>query len=329
MQFNVPLFPPQASTGAVSVDALYFFFVAVTAFFSLLIATAVVTFAVRYHRRSPDEVGAPIHGSLLLELTWTFIPLVIAMVMFVWASAVYFQITTPPSNAMEIYVVGKRWMWKAQHISGQREINELHVPVGQPVKLVIGSEDVLHSYYIPAFRVKMDAVPGRYTTMWFEATKAGSYHLLCAEFCGMSHSKMIGRVVAMAPADFQAWLGGGRPTGSLADAGLKLFAERGCATCHSESSKGLGPPLKGLFGSMVKLADGESVRVDEAYLRESILTPTAKLVAGYKPLMPPFQGLLSEEQIQQLVAYIKSLSAEPGAAHTTAASAAAPAAGTN
>ncbi len=330
MQFNIPFFPPQASTGAASVDMLYFFFVSVTAFFSLLIAMCVVTFAVRYHRRAPDEVGAPIHGSLILELTWTFIPLAIALVMFVWSSHVYFELTTPPSNAMEIYIVGKRWMWKAQHISGQREINELHVPVGQPVKLIIGSEDVLHSYYIPAFRVKMDAVPGRYTSMWFEASKPGTYSLFCAEFCGMNHSQMIGRIVVLTPAEFQVWLGGGRPTGSLADAGLKLFNERGCATCHMEANQGRGPTLNGVFGSTVKLASGETVTADEAYLRESILNPTAKLVYGYPPLMPPFQGMLTEEQIQQLVAYIKSLSGTPaGATPTKAASAAAATSGTN
>ena len=215
---------------------------------------------------------------------------------------------------MEIYVVGKRWMWKAQHISGQREINELHVPVGQPVKLIIGSEDVLHSYYIPAFRVKMDAVPGRYTTMWFEATKAGSYHLLCAEFCGMSHSKMIGRVVAMAPADFQTWLGGGRPTGSLADAGLKLFTERGCATCHMETNQGRGPPLKGVFGSTVKLAErrdgdggrGVPARVDP----ESDGEDGGRLPAADAAVPGPAQRGAD----QQLVAYIKSLSAGAGAA---------------
>ena len=171
----LPFFPPQGSTHAASVDALYLFFVAVTAFFSVLIAALIIVFAVRFRRRSADEVGAPIHGSLILELTWTFIPLVIAMVMFVWGASLYFQITTPPSNAMEVYVVGKRWMWKAQHVSGQREINELHVPVGQPVKLILGSEDVIHAYWVPAFRTKIDAVPGRTTTMWFEASKPGEY----------------------------------------------------------------------------------------------------------------------------------------------------------
>ncbi len=210
MLSHLPFFPPQGSTHAASVDALYLFFIAVTAFFSVLIALLIVVFAVRFRRRTPDEVGAPIHGSLVLELTWTFIPLVIAMVMFVWGASLYFQITTPPSNAMEIYVVGKRWMWKAQHVSGQREINELHVPVGQPVKLIIGSEDVLHAYWVPAFRMKMDAVPGRTTTMWFEAAKPGEYQLFCAEYCGMSHSRMIGKVTAMEPGAFQTWLAGGK-----------------------------------------------------------------------------------------------------------------------
>jgi len=303
----LPFFPPQGSTHAASVDALYLFFVAVTAFFSVLIAALIIIFAVRFRRRTADEVGAPIHGSLILELTWTFIPLVIAMVMFVWGASLYFQITTPPSNAMEIYVVGKRWMWKAQHVSGQREINELHVPVGQPVKLIIGSEDVLHAYWVPAFRMKMDAVPGRTTTMWFEASKPGVYDLFCAEYCGMSHSRMIGKVTAMDPGAFQTWLAGGKATGSMADMGAKVFTDLGCATCHLDAGDGRGPSLRGVFGSQVTLASGEKVTVDEAYIRESILTPTAKLVAGYQPLMPTFQGVVSEEQIAQLTAYVKTL----------------------
>ena len=309
----LPFFPPQGSTHAASVDALYLFFVAVTAFFSVLIAMLVVVFAVRFRRRSADEVGAPIHGSLVLELTWTFIPLVIAMVMFVWGASLYFQITTPPSNAMEIYVVGKRWMWKAQHVSGQREINELHVPVGQPVKLIIGSEDVLHAYWVPAFRMKMDAVPGRTTTMWFEAAKAGEYQLFCAEYCGMSHSRMIGKVTAMEPGAFQTWLAGGKATGSMSDLGAKVFTDLGCATCHLDGGQGRGPSLKGVFGSQVTLASGEKVTADEAYIRESILTPTAKMVAGFQPLMPTFQGVVSEEQIAHLTAYVKTLSTAPAA----------------
>jgi len=235
------------------------------------------------------------------------------MVMFVWGASLYFQITTPPSNAMEIYVVGKRWMWKAQHVSGQREINELHVPVGQPVKLIIGSEDVLHAYWVPAFRMKMDAVPGRTTTMWFEAAKAGEYQLFCAEYCGMSHSRMIGKVTAMEPGAFQTWLAGGKATGSMSDLGAKVFTDLGCATCHLDGGQGRGPSLKGVFGSQVTLASGEKVTADEAYIRESILTPTAKMVAGFQPLMPTFQGVVSEEQIAQLTAYVKTLSTAPAA----------------
>jgi cytochrome c oxidase subunit 2 len=329
MAFNLPLFPPQASTGAAHVDALYFFFVAVTAFFSVLIAAMIVVFAIRFRRKSPDQVGAPIHGSLVLELTWTIIPLGIAMVMFVWGSSVYFTIATPPSNAMEIYIVGKRWMWKAQHVTGQREINELHVPVGQPVKLIIGSEDVIHAYYIPAFRIKMDAVPGRTTTMWFEATRPGVYRLFCAEYCGMSHAKMGGSITVMEPAEFQTWLAGGKPTGTLAEQGQKLFGELGCATCHMATSGGRGPSLNGLFGHEVTLASGEKVTMDEAYIRESILTPAAKMVAGYAPLMPTFQGVINEDQLVQLTAYIKSLASQPAAAPAPAPGTAAPTTGTN
>ena len=330
MLSNLPFFPPQGSTHAASVDALYLFFIAVTAFFSVLIAVLVVFFAVRYRRRAATEVGAPIHGSLVLELTWTFIPLAIAMVMFVWGASLYFQITTAPSNAMEIYVVGKRWMWKAQHVTGQREINELHVPVGQPVKLIIGSEDVLHSYWVPAFRLKMDAVPGRTTTMWFEASKAGTYQLFCAEYCGMSHSRMVGQVTAMEPAAFQTWLAGGKVTGTMADLGAKVFTDLGCATCHMDTAQGRGPSLRGVFGHEVTLANGQKAIADEAYIRESILTPTAKMVTGYPPLMPTFQGVVSEEQLAQLIAYIKSLAPAPGApgAPTNAPAGSTPGAGT-
>jgi cytochrome c oxidase subunit II len=324
MLFNIPFFPPQASTQAADVDAIYLFFIAVTAFFSILIACLIVVFAVRYHRRSADEYGHPIHGSLALELTWTIIPLGIAMVMFVWGARLYVNLTTPPKDAREIYVVGKRWMWKAQHITGQREINELHVPIDEPVKLLIGSEDVLHSYYIPAFRMKMDAVPGRTTTLWFQPTQPGTYHLYCAEYCGMNHSRMIGRIVVMNQAAFQNWLGGGGPTMSLAEAGQQLFNQLGCATCHTDTPQGRGPVLKGVFGHAVKLADGSSVVADENYLRESILVPTAKMVEGFPPLMPVYQGMVTEEQLLQLIAYIKSLAAAAGPGTPGAAPASAP-----
>jgi cytochrome c oxidase subunit II len=308
------LFPEQASTFAGRVDNLYFFMLAVTAFFSVLIAVLVVSLAFKYRRRQADEVGANIHGSTALEVVWTVIPLGIAMVMFVWGVSVYFALAQPPADAMEVYVIGKRWMWKAQHLTGQREINELHVPVGQPVKLLIASEDVIHSYYIPAFRTKMDAVPGKTTSLWFEANAPGEYQLFCAEYCGLQHSGMIGKIIAMEPRAFQEWLGGAVQQGSLPEAGERLFTELGCVTCHRDDAGARGPSLVNLFGSPVQLADGRTVIADEAYLRESILNPTAKMVAGYAPLMPTYQGQVSEEGLASLIAYIKALG---GAGDTT------------
>lgn len=310
---NFPLFPQQASAQAGQVDAIYFFMVAVTAFFSILIAGLVVLFAIKYRRRHRDEIGHAIHGSLALELLWTIIPFIIVMVMFVWGAKVFFELYRPPVGAMEVYVVGKQWMWKVQHMDGQREINELHVPVGRPVKLIMGSEDVLHSYYIPAFRVKADVIPGRYNHLWFTATKPGTYHLFCAEYCGTKHSGMVGWITAMEPEAFQAWLGGGGASESPVAAGQKLFSDLACNTCHMTDSQGRGPLLTNLFNKPVELQNGQTVIADEAYLRESIVNPQAKIVAGFQPLMPTFQGLVSEEQLLQLISYVKSLSA-PGAA---------------
>jgi cytochrome c oxidase subunit 2 len=293
------LFPSQASTSAASVDYLYFFMLAVTLFFTVIVAALVVILAVKYRRRGADDVGANIHGSTALEVIWTAIPLLIAMVMFVWGTSVYFALAKPPAQTMEVYIIGKRWMWKAQHLSGHREINQLHVPVGTPVKLLISSEDVIHSYYIPAFRQKMDAVPGKTTTMWFEASKPGTYQLFCAEYCGTQHSGMIGKVIAMEPRQY----------------------------CHSNDGKGRGPSLVGIAGKTQPMANGSTVIADEAYLRESILNPTAKMVQGYPPLMPTYQGQISEEGLASLIAYIKSLGATaPGRAPAgTPAAKAAPA----
>ena len=310
---NFPFFPQQASAQAGQVDAIYFFMVAVTAFFSILIAGLVVYFAFKYRRRHRDEIGHAIHGSLALELLWTVIPFFITMVMFVWGAKVFFDMYRPPAGAMEIHVVGKQWMWKVQHMDGRREINELHVPVGRPVKLIMGSEDVLHSYYIPAFRVKADVIPGRYNVLWFTATKPGNFHLFCAEYCGTKHSGMIGTVTAMEPADFQAWLSGGRADESPVAAGEKLFADLRCNTCHLTETQGRGPMLTNLFGKQVELQGGGTVTVDEAYIRESIVLPQAKVVAGFQPLMPTFQGLVTEEQLLQLIAYVRSLSQQSAA----------------
>jgi cytochrome c oxidase subunit 2 len=304
---NFPLFPQQASSQAGQVDAIYFFMVAVTAFFGLLIAGLIVAFAIKYRRRHPDEVGVAIHGSLALELLWTIIPFVVAMGMFAWGAKVFFDLTRIPAGAMEVFVVGKQWMWKVQHANGLREINELHVPIGRPVKLIMGSEDVLHSYFIPAFRVKADVIPGRYNTMWFEATKPGRYHLFCAEYCGTKHSGMIGSVIAMEPAEYQTWLDGGTAEDSPVAAGEKLFQSQGCASCHTAGPTQRGPSLANLFGHEVKLQGGGTVIADDAYLRESIVLPQSKIVDGFLPIMPTFQGLVSEEQLLQLIAYVKSL----------------------
>jgi len=310
---NFPFFPQAASEQAGQIDALYFFLVAVTAFFTALIALMVVVFAVKFHRKHDDEVGEAIHGSLALELLWTIIPLGITMVMFVWGAQVFFHMTRAPKGAMEIYIVGKQWMWKAQHMDGAREINELHVPIGRPVKLIMGSEDVIHSFFIPDFRVKADVIPGRLNTMWFTATKPGRYHLFCTQYCGTKHSAMIGWVTAMAPAEYEAWLGGGSAGGTMADSGAKLFQDLACATCHLENGQGRGPVLKGAYGKPVTLQTGQTVTVDDAYIRESILTPQAKVVAGFQPIMPTFQGLVTEEQLLQLIAYVKSLGDQQGA----------------
>jgi len=315
---QLPFFPVEASTQAGQVDALYFLLVAVSAFFAGLIAILLVVFAIRFRRRRQDEVGEAIHGSIALELFWTLIPLGIVMVMFVWGAQVFFHLTRPPKGAMEVYVVGKQWMWKVQHMDGAREINELHVPVGRPVKLIMGSEDVIHSFFIPSFRVKADVIPGRYNTLWFTATKPGKYHIFCTQYCGTKHSGMIGWVTVMEPADYQAWLSGAATGASMADSGAKLFQDLACATCHLENGQGRGPVLKGAYGKPVLLASGQTVTMDDAYIRESVLNPQAKVVAGFQPIMPTFQGLVTEEQVLQLIAYVKSLSQPSGGTPTAA-----------
>jgi cytochrome c oxidase subunit II len=309
------LMPAAASTQAGSVDGLYFFLIAVSTFFALAIATLVVAFAIKFRRRSDAEVPQPIKGSLALELAWSIGPFIIAMVIFVWSANVFIALRTPPKDALDVFVVGRQWMWKVQHLEGRREINELHVPVGRPIKLNLTAEDVIHSFFIPAFRIKQDAVPGRYTEAWFEATTPGTYHLFCAEYCGTEHSRMIGRIVVLEPAEYQAWLSGAAIDGGaggavpVATSGQGLFERLGCATCHRGESGALGPALTTVFGSRVRLQDGGTVTADENYLRESILNPQAKIVAGYQPVMPTFKGQVSEEDLLQLITYIKTLPA--------------------
>ena len=320
---DFPLFPEQASTLASGVDGLLFYLLAVTVVFSAGISLTLAVFAIKYKRRSPDEWPAEIHGSLALELTWTFIPLVLVSVMFIWGAILFFSMNRPPDDALEVNVVGKRWMWKLQHITGQREINELHVPVGRPVKLTLTSEDVIHSFFVPAFRMKKDAVPGRYNVAWFQAIKTGTYHLFCAEYCGTDHSRMIGSIVVMEPADYQAWLQGGPAPESPVAAGQKLFVELNCVTCHRADAQGRGPVLEGVAGSRVKLQTGEVITADENYLRESVLTPAARIVEGYQPIMPTYLGQVSEEGVFQLIAYIESLKGPQPAPGTAAVAAAA------
>ena len=309
---NFQLFPEQASTLASQVDHLLYFLLAVSVFFTVLIFGAILYFAIRYRRRSDHELPLPVRTGYTLEILWTVIPFGLTLVMFTWGASVFFTASRPPNEALQIYAVGKQWMWKLEHIEGQREINELHIPVDRPIRLTMTREDVLHSFFVPAFRTKQDVVPGRYTTTWFTATKAGRYQIFCSQYCGTNHSAMIGWVYAMEPRDYQIWLGGGAPEGSLADSGKALFSQLACDNCHKSDNTGRCPNLTGLFNQPVKLADGSTVKADEAYIRESILQPQAKIVSGFDPVMPTFQGLVTEDQVLQLVEYVKSLGLKPG-----------------
>jgi cytochrome c oxidase subunit 2 len=322
MQSWVPFVPESASTMSWKVDALYFYLSGITLFFTLLISAILIFFVIRYRRRTPYEIPRPIAGSHKLETLWTVIPFLIAMTIFGWSAKVYFEQYSPPENAIEVYVVGKQWMWKIQHSTGQREINELHVPVGKKVKLIMTTEDTIHDFFVPAFRMKTDVVPGKYTTQWFEATKTGTYHLFCAEYCGMNHSGMIGSVVVMESREFDNWLSGNVSNSSPVAAGQQLYQTLGCASCHGASGEGgRGPSLVGLFGKQTQLVGGQTVRADETYIRESILNPQSKLVDGFGPIMPTFQGQVTEDQLVQLLAYIKSLGGSQNQAAPAPASA--------
>ena len=309
--------PEQASSVAGPVDILYYALIGLSALFAVPIAGLIIYFAVKYRRGSHADRAGQIRSPLRLELAWTFFPMVLALGVFTWGATLYFHMQRPPADAIEITVVAKQWMWKFQHPDGQREIDELHVPLGRAVKLVMTSEDVIHSLYVPAFRIKQDVLPGRYTTIWFEPTKAGEYLLLCAEYCGTNHASMSGRVFVMEPSAYQAWLSGGNtaagPTApeTMAAAGEQLFASLGCSGCHRMDGSGAGPPLVGIYGKPVPLQGGTTVTADEGYIRDSILLPQSQVVAGYQPVMPSFKGQVSEEQILQLIAYIKSQGSKP------------------
>ncbi|MGA2094665.1 MAG: cytochrome c oxidase subunit II [Candidatus Acidiferrum sp.] len=311
MQAQLPFYPDQASNFAPSVDALMTFLILVSLFFAVAITAAIVFFFFKYRRKSENEVGYPIHGDMRLESLWIIVPAFLSLAMFGWGAVVYVDFRHAPQDTLDIYVIGKQWMWKIQQPNGRREINELHVPIGRDVKLVMASEDVIHDFYVPAFRVKMDVVPGHYNTMWFRPTKAGTYRFFCSQYCGTNHAVMGGWVTVMDPSDYAAWLSGSSGTDSPLVAGEKLFTERACVTCHISNGSGRAPSLNGVYGGTVRLADGSTVTADDAYVRESILVPSAKIVAGYQPLMPAFQGQLTEDQILSLTAYIKSLQSQP------------------
>lgn len=306
MLADFPLFPEQASTVAGQVDALYIFLTVLTGSISILIFIVIFYFAVKYRRTPENQVAQDYEPPKILEVLWIVIPAIIFMGIFVWGSWLYFRIARVPDNALDVYATGKQWMWKFQHPTGQREINVLHVPVNRPVRITMASEDVIHSLFIPAFRIKMDVLPNRYRTMWFQATKTGRYHLFCAEYCGTEHSGMVGWIDVMEPTDYQRWLAGGTE-GSLASQGEKVFQKYACNTCHTGEATGRGPSLTGLYGSNVTLSDNSVLKADDNYIRESILNPTAKVVRGYQPIMPTFQGQVNEEDLIKLLAYVKTL----------------------
>src|SRR3954447_3967731 len=303
---NFALFPPEASKIAPQMDALYFFMVLVSLIGLTIVVLLISTFSVLY-RKKRHPVAVQIEGSTMLEATWTIIPLGLFLVMFVWGSIIYFRIYTPPANAMNIYVVGKQWMWKAEHPGGQHEINGLHIPTGRQIQLTLISQDVFHSFSIPAFRVKREAIPGRYTNVWFEATTPGTYHLFCTQYCGTNHSAMVGDIVVLSPDDYKKWLGESTSGMSLAQNGERLFASLSCNACHNGRADGRGPSLADVYGSKITLTNGQTVLADEAFLRETILNPSEHVPQGYAPIMPTYQGQISEDGVIALVEYVKQL----------------------
>ncbi len=333
----VPLFPEAASSFAWQVDYLYFYLILISVAFTIPIVAAIFFFAVKFREKEKYATPEEMHGSIMLETVWSIIPFVISMTIFLGGAYVYYNQYRMPDDAMDVYVVGKQWMWKLQHSSGHREINELHVPVGRKVKLTMTTEDALHDFSIPAFRTKADVVPGRYTYLWFEATKPGKYHLYCAEYCGLNHSGMGGWVYVMEQRDFDNWLAGNESGQTPVQQGQDLFQNKlGCASCHAGGDNQRGAKLEGIFGKDVKLVGGQTVKVTDEYIRNSILNPSSQIVEGYQPIMPTFKGQVTEEQLVSLVAYIKSLSGVTGstatsttAAPATAANTAAPAPASN
>jgi cytochrome c oxidase subunit II len=304
-------FPEQASKTAGQVDTLLVCLILVTGTITFGIAAVIIFFLAKYRKRVAADRTPPKSESLPIEVTWSVIPFFIFLGFFGWGAKIYFDESEVPNNAMEVHVIGKQWMWKLEHMQGKREINELHVPLGQTVKLMMTSQDVIHSFFMPAFRIKEDVLPGRYTTQWFKATKEGTYPIFCAQYCGTNHALMIGQVIVMTPTDFAAWLKTGRETMSVAQRGEQLFHSFGCSGCHAAQTAVRAPLLEGIYGSQVPLADGRIVHADERYLRDCILIPNTQVVAGFDPVMPSFQGRISEDDLFAIITYLKSIGSSP------------------
>jgi cytochrome c oxidase subunit II len=306
-----PLVPEQASTLAPGTDALLLYLLAWSAFFVVTICGTIAWFIVRYRRGPDNPTGARIGDSNKLEAGWIAAAVLIALSMFGWSAYRFVAHDRAPANTLDIFIIGKQWMWRAYHPEGQREINELHVPVGQPVKLLMTSQDVIHSFFIPAFRIKQDVLPGRFTSMWFEATRPGTYHLFCAEYCGSHHARMVGRVIVVQPEEYEAWLESSFAPEPMIAEGRRLFYRYQCASCHNQAPQRIGPDLTNLFGRTVRLASGDSIVADEDYFQRSIYDPAAEVVAGYEPLMPTYRGQLDADDIGKLAAYVRSLEVGP------------------
>jgi len=305
--------PEYASMQAVQTDRIYSVLLAFSAVIVVIVGGLVIVFSIRYRRGSKaDRAELPRIMSRELEIGWTSATLFLALFIFWWVSSTQLSALVPPKNAIEIHVVAKQWMWKTQHANGAREINELHVPIDVPVRLVMTSQDVIHSFFVPAFRMKQDVLPGRYTETWFRATKLGSFHLFCAEYCGSEHSRMTGRIVVVSQDEYGSWLTAQPQGDGLAKEGEAIFRARGCSGCHAEASKVHAPKLRGLYGRAVQLADGRTVTADDAYLRDSMLLPKRDITAGFEPIMPSYKGILTDGEIVSLTAYIRSLSTKAG-----------------
>ena len=306
-----PFWPERAGDYAGTVDFLFISLLVIAFLTAGLVIFLLILFAAKYRHSSNAPRDEPTTKTWRWEVGWTTVSLLVFVGLAVWGASLYLKLYNPPPGALQIFIVGKQWMWKAQHPGGQREINELHVPAGEDVRLVMGSEDVIHSFFIPALRIKHDVVPGRYETMWFRADRVGRYHLFCAEYCGTDHSRMGGWLTVMNPRDYSKWLRdeGGEQT--LAAQGQQLFRRYGCSGCHEPGGTVRAPHLEGVFGSPVPLSDGNVVVADERYVRDSILNPKAQVAAGYQPVMPTFAGQVSEDDLAKLVAYIQSIGRDP------------------